>query len=65
MKTHKHRTAKRSNPYGYNCCVAGIDCVPGSHGGVTYLETCSCGAARRVNSNGRYVEREPWPEVSR
>ena len=31
-----------------------------AHGGVTYTETCDCGAVRYVNQNGGFVEYGPW-----
>jgi hypothetical protein len=31
-----------------------------AHGGVTYVETCACGAAKVVNRNGRHAEHGPW-----
>lgn len=35
-------------------------CGPAAHGGVTVVETCSCGARRRINVNGRHVENGTW-----
>lgn len=29
-------------------------------GGVTDIETCLCGARRRVHANGRHVDARPW-----
>lgn len=31
-----------------------------AHGGITVEETCSCGASRYVNVNGRHREEGPW-----
>jgi hypothetical protein len=31
-----------------------------AHGCVTEVQTCSCGAVRAVNINGRHVERGSW-----
>ena len=58
---HRHRPAKmRDSPF--LGCVAPVgQCSPASHGGITRVQTCTCGATRRVNSDGRYAEeRGPW-----
>lgn len=31
-----------------------------AHGGICYVDTCSCGAVRKTNSNGRHEERGRW-----
>lgn len=31
-----------------------------AHGGKSYLQTCSCGAIRETNENGRHVELGAW-----
>lgn len=31
-----------------------------AHGGVRHVDTCSCGAERKTNSNGRFVETTGW-----
>jgi len=31
-----------------------------AHGGVSFIETCECGAWRYVNENGAHVEYGPW-----
>ena len=50
---HKHAPATTSELVGYISCVCPYgDCAPRSHGGVSYVETCSCGATRAVNSTG-------------
>lgn len=33
-----------------------------AHGGICERQTCSCGAVREVNSNGRHVERGEWSD---
>ena len=33
---------------------------PVAHGNVCYVESCSCSATRRTNSNAGQVERGPW-----
>mgnify|MGYP000909931641 CR=1 FL=1 len=35
-----------------------------AHGNVTEEHTCTCGATRKVNVNGRHIERGPWQEPS-
>jgi hypothetical protein len=56
---HKHKAVEYGHNYGYSGCVAGVNCDPDSHGGVSYVERCSCGAERWVNSN-RTVEHGDW-----
>jgi len=47
-------------------CVRPYACGGAAHGGITLIETCSCGASRSVNVNGRHGESGPWrmPETS-
>lgn len=33
---------------------------PRAHGGVTIVQTCRCGAHRKINSNGGQLERGFW-----
>jgi len=33
---------------------------PGSHGNITRIETCTCGAIRKTNINGQHIERSAW-----
>jgi len=35
-----------------------------AHGGTCEEHTCRCGATRRVNVNGRHIERGEWQEPS-
>jgi len=37
---------------------------PRAHGWACELHVCRCGAVRRVNVNGRHVERGPWAEAT-
>lgn len=66
MKTERphHHRARRDGkgPGGYTGCVAPYNCDPSSHGAVTYIERCACGATRAVNVNQRFVERGPWSD---
>ncbi len=58
--THRHRPVRMTQERCFVGCVAGNDCNPASHGGVTYQETCSCGAVRPVNSNQGHREVGAW-----
>lgn len=49
--THKHRK-KTSGIQGFSACVNPYNCNPMSHGGVTIVEWCACGAMRKINSTG-------------
>lgn len=69
MKTltekHVHAAVEslERGPYGFAACVAKhpyTDCEPAAHGGVTFIETCECGATRRRVSNGRFGEIGTW-----
>ncbi len=52
--THRHRPIKDvGGIFGFTACVSPGRCNPTSHGGVTILERCICGAERRTNSTGR------------
>jgi hypothetical protein len=59
---HTHRAVKnrREGPYGYDHCVRPGQCVPKSHGGVVWVDVCTCGAKRSTNSNGMKKEIGPW-----
>jgi len=48
---HRHR-AKTRDMHGYNSCVSPVHCNPASHGGITYVERCSCGVIKLTNSTG-------------
>jgi len=57
--THRHKPIK-SETYGFTRCVS-RNCNSDSHGGITIVETCECGAKRRTNSTGRgREERSRW-----
>lgn len=51
--THKAITAKRQT-YGWTYCVNSDRCHGDSsaHGGVMFIDHCTCGAVRRTESNG-------------
>ena len=56
---HRHRP-KTSKMFGWSGCVSGGGNCGTAHGGVTYRETCSCGAERLVESNGRHEANSGW-----
>lgn len=62
--SHKHRE-KTYQIVGYTAPIPGARYNPMAHGGVCIISTCSCGAERRVNSNGRAEERGPWVETEK
>jgi hypothetical protein len=58
---HRHRPAKMSNSPFLGCVALAGQCSPASHGSITRVQTCTCGATRRVNSDGLYSEeRGAW-----
>src|SRR5688572_14386503 len=58
---HRHRPAKMSDSPFFGCVALAGQCSPASHGTITRVQTCTCGATRRVNSDGLYAEeRGPW-----
>ena len=59
---HQHRAAKRTER-PYSGPVAARKQNPAAHGNVTRVETCTCGAERKVNINGHHTERGPWQEA--
>jgi hypothetical protein len=61
MTRHTHRASKtESETYGWSHCVVHGSCNGGSHGGVTFVDHCTCGAKRYTESNGRHIGRGPW-----
>lgn len=63
---HTHRpVARLARTVGWTGCVATRDayCNGASHGGVTHVDTCHCGATRMTESNGRHSERGAWREA--
>jgi hypothetical protein len=57
-QTHRH-TARTSAVRPFFGGVARVE-NRAAHGNVTRVERCGCGAERRVNINGRHVERGAW-----
>jgi len=57
MHTHK---ATKTETRGYSGGVSVRNENRAAHGGVCYVETCSCGAVRHVLVNGRHTEEGEW-----
>lgn len=58
--SHKHKT-RETRTVGYSHPVGPPERQDQrAHGGVMHLDTCSCGAERKTNSNGRYSETTGW-----
>lgn len=55
-----HAVCYREESAFTRCVASGDACNPAAHGGVAWLEHCSCGATREVNTNGRHEERGEW-----
>ena len=60
---HRHRV-KTEETYLYAHPVAWPE-NPSAHGNVTLHQTCSCGALRKINVNGRHREMGDWKAVAR
>ena len=56
---HRHVAVKEREEC-FTRCVAFNKCDPRSHGNVCRIETCSCGASRRINSNQGFREKSEW-----
>lgn len=56
---HKHK-AKRTDVRPFFGPIEGVSQNRAAHGGVCEVDRCACGAVRRVNINGRHVERGRW-----
>ena len=60
--SHRHRTALvETRPFSGPVSKYVNEAA---HGNVTEEHTCTCGATRKVNVNGRHIERGPWQEPS-
>lgn len=59
MSKHNHRSAE-TRTVGWTHCVVGGSCSGASHGGVTFVDTCRCGAKRYTESNGSHRGRSEW-----
>jgi hypothetical protein len=63
-RRHRHRAVRRGDDWGWVACVADGTSCHAAHGGITYTEYCSCGAARRVEVNGAHRAKGPWKEAA-
>jgi hypothetical protein len=63
MTHHTHRAVPTlSKTVCWTHCVRHKGCSGAAHGGVTFIDTCRCGARRYTESNGGYTRRGPWVE---
>lgn len=68
MTQHKHRAIpnKQRGPFGFQFCISPRRCNPASHGGVMFVDICSCGAERHRNSTGNgHTEYGRWVEAAK
>ncbi len=62
---HVHRAdPARQRTVGWTHCVAARNCSGASHGCVTHVDECRCGAIRRTEVNQQHVERGTWEAAS-
>ncbi|MFA4974833.1 MAG: hypothetical protein WC683_19705 [bacterium] len=61
---HKQHRMKSRTVQSWSHCVAPGVCSGIEHGGVVYVETCSCGATRQIEANGGREAKSPWSEPS-
>lgn len=60
MNKHKHRAIKGASEVRCYSGSVSRDQEPRAAGGVCIVEQCLCGAYRKTNSNGGFVERGAW-----
>lgn len=61
MKNHEHAPEKVAGTFPFSGPVAvGYDEDPRARGNICDVETCSCGATRKVNVNRGFREEGPW-----
>jgi hypothetical protein len=61
LPAHRHRPLpSKQRTVGYVHCQSPGRCNPRSHGGVTFIDVCRCGAQRRTNGNAGGREIGPW-----
>jgi hypothetical protein len=56
---HKHRI-HRTFTRPFTGSVAVTREKPQAHGNITIMDICRCGAVRKQNVNGAWLERGPW-----
>lgn len=57
---HTHRRHGESRIVCWTRCVASGPCDGRTHGCVTYVATCRCGATRLAESNGNTIRYGVW-----
>lgn len=57
---HSHKAQTERTVAWTHCVSADRGCSGRSHGGVTFVESCRCGAERKIESNGGSVGRGRW-----
>jgi hypothetical protein len=63
MSVHRHKAATETTHGWSRCCASPSQgCSGASHGGVTFVELCACGALRRTESNGCHTLQGRWEE---
>jgi hypothetical protein len=68
MKNHTHRI-KTSAERGWTGCVTPDKCADmpqcaSAHGNIVIVDTCSCGAVRMTEKNGKASNRGQWIEAA-
>lgn len=58
MEEHDHKSTE-TREEGFICPVTWPENRL-AHGGICRVETCSCGAVRRINVNHQHEEYGPW-----
>ena len=66
IKTHKHKSDGVWRTRAFAGCVALPGrCRSATHGNVTYVLHCTCGATKLMNQNAGTKEHGPWVEKHR
>lgn len=68
MNDHHHTPAREDGPYGFQHSVhtPGVtEENPRAHGAAVWIETCACGARRKVAANQGSREYSAWLEPLR
>ena len=57
---HKHKMKTEVTRAWAYCVNPHSGCSGAAHGAVTRVQTCSCGATRRIEGNGRHATKGQW-----